>query len=187
MPNVKGLNQTIENVLIEVKKLQVKNSLIAAGTFVAIFPDLDNNLLNVKLTAEEEIAALATIGRIEAEEFLSNYMMKAQHSYIMLFGNKNVPEWLLQSGTAEDYFAEFFENVAIVDDPKFLEGIEFYSSITFEQAKAKYLEIQDLRVKETLYEAARKKINQAIDLRDFLLNTLKLFGYTIPEIEAVKA
>lgn len=179
------LNVVITSLLAEVKKNQIKNGLFSNQSFPSLHAELEQNRVACFLTPEELAAADVTIERIELDKVLADYVLHARYSYKNLYIKDAVPAWLLLSKTYTESFADFFANIASLTDTKFWQMLSIATDTTLEHAQAKYTERQDLIAHETLHKEARNKVQHAIDLRDFLEGTLKLFGYSALEIDGV--
>lgn len=179
-----NINEIIQKLLQEVEKNSMKNPLFVSSHFSAFLEDLKSNQLACSLTEEELQSANVTIERIEIDKVLERYVVQTRLIYQALHIGE-APSFLMLNEVNEINFADFFNHVDEVRSSKLDTMIDTATDTTLEIMRNKHAQRQELLAKETLHKSARVKVHHAIDLRDFLEATLKLFGYTFTEIEAI--
>lgn len=181
-----SLNTQNQALLNELKKWNIKNKLFQWKLFGQETISTVEAWINIALLTDAQLAAAdVTIERIEAENFLRDYIHTARHSYNSIHKTNQTPDWLLKEWKSEQVFELFFANINSETNPKFLLWIELFIWVTLDQAKAKYESWKDLNSKETLKQEAREKVRHALDLKACLSWMLKFYWYSWGEIGTI--
>lgn len=160
-----------------------KNDLIAftGNQFV----DLETSKQKLLLTDMELLEAQPTIDRVTHAKNIKSFIKNLQRAYKFQHHTDTSPDWLSQGSNDEQNFTDFFSVLENADSSllALVESNDNQNKTWALTEKAAYEEAQS---KESQKRDLRNKVEQAIDFRDYLEATLKLFGHSEKDIEGMK-
>ena len=177
---MKNINEQNQALFAEVLKLQITNTKINWSDNSLIW-EFYQNVISKRLetcTLSTELLAIepAVDERIETWSKIDNYIDRTVGLY-RAFIDKDYPKWLIRNSTDQANFKKFFENIDSITDQNFFLNLETYTAYSIESLWNLYSRWLELLWEEKLNEQKIDLIRNAIDLRNYLKATLRLFGY----------
>jgi hypothetical protein len=178
------LNREIDNLVAELLSPQPKDTQLDTTLITVDVGKLNQVKESRRLSPEQLAASGATIRRIELENKIDGYIFTIQHIYLSVTKARDLPEYLVKSGTDQAYIIRFYENLETTDEKvlAFAEQIDGTSVATAKQWQAAWDTAKD---EETLDAQAKKLVRASLDFRAYLIGCLRYLGYSMSEIEGV--